>query len=367
MAEYQARLFKVGDEEQIVDLLETAFDGWPRFDIPCSPLEHWRWKYLDNPIDPVLVFVAEKGGEIVGSSHLMPCLVNIGGYTVLGSNGADVCTHPEHRRKGVYSKILDFQEPIVLENDVLFWFGIDTNPILIKKNLQDGSDEVVPHRAALYVKIKDVDRHLRVTSQKYPFIKKIGYRVFEKMNRLGFNNSLTSNNTSFEIKITNHFEEEADILFEEFRGFFGYIIERNSEYLNWRYCDPRGGDYRIWSAFDEKRLLGFVVSRINRHDINYPTGHILDLIFKTSRLDVADALLKIALLDLDEKGVNVVYYLGITDNPLDTIVRRNGFVNSRERILWEYWGHSLMADYANVLKKLPSERVYFTYGDIDWI
>lgn len=77
--------------------------------------------------------------------------------------------------------------------------------------------------------------------------------------------------------------------------------------------------------------------------------------------------MKTALLDLDEKDVNVVYYLGIIDNPLDTIVRRNGFVNSRERILWNYWEHSLVADYANVLKKLPSERIYFTYGDIDWI
>ena len=110
MVDYRARLYDNDEDMQIVNLLETAFDGWLRFDIQCSPLEHWRWKYLDNPIEPVLVFVAEKGGEIVGFSHLMPCLVKIGGYLILGSNGADVCTHPEHRRKGVYSKISDFQD-----------------------------------------------------------------------------------------------------------------------------------------------------------------------------------------------------------------------------------------------------------------
>lgn len=367
MVAYRARVYEKGDDEQIIDLLETAFDGWPKFDIQCSPLDHWRWKYLDNPIGPVSVFVAEEGGVIVGSSHLMPCLVNIERYSVLGGNGADVCTHPDHRRKGVYNKILDFQEPIVLENDVLFWFGIETNPILIKKNLQDGSDEVIHHKVALYVRIKDVDRHLRVTSLDSPFIKKIGYRIFQKINKLILKDSLRRKISSYEIRKTYHFEEGADILFEKVKSYYRYSIERDSVYLNWRYCDPRGGDYHIWSAFHESQLLGFVVSRINKYQENYPVGHILDLIFEPTRIDVADALLKTALSDLDEKEVNIVYYLGITDNPLDTLVKRNGFVDSRERILWNYVGHSLVTEYANTLKKLPSERVYFTYGDIDWI
>ena len=367
MVTYWARAYEKGDEEQIVDLLVTSFDGWPKFDLQCSSLEHWRWKYLDNPIGPLLVFVVEKGGVIVGSYHSVPCLVNIEGHTVLGVNDADVCTHPDHRRKGVYNMILDFLEPIIPKKDVFFWYGIEGNPILIKKHIHDGTTEVAPHEAALYVKVKDLDRQLSLTPQNFSFIKKMGYRFFEKKNEFFYRASLKSNVSHYDIVRTYRFEKQVDDLFEKVKSYYQYCIERDSDYLNWRYCDPRGGDYRIWSAFHEKNLLGFIVLRINRYQEDYPTGHILDIIFDPTRLDVADALLKTALSDFDENEINIIYYLGITDNPLDTVVKSNGFVNSRKRILWTYGGYSPVTDYANIFKKLPSERVYYTYGDMDSI
>ena len=367
MVAYRARVYEKGDDEQIVDLLVTSFDGWPKFDIQCNSIEHWRWKYLDNPVGPLLIFVVEKEGVIVGSYHSVPRLVNIEGHTVLGSIDADVCTHPDHRRKGVYNMILDFLEPIIPRKDVIFWYGIESNPILIKKHIHDGTDKVAPHKAALYIRVKDLDRHLSVTSSNFSFIKKMGYRFFEKKNDFFNRASLRSNVSHYDIVRTYRFEKQVDDLFKKVKNYYHYIIERDSDYLNWRYCDPRGGDYHIWSAFHEKNLLGFVVSRINCYQEDYPTGHILDLIYDPTRLDVADALLKIALSDFDENKVNITHYLGITDNPLDTVVKSNGYVNSRKQILWTYEWLSPVTEYANIFKKLPSERVYFTYGDIDWI
>lgn len=49
MAEgFIAKEYQPGDEEGIVELLEIVFDGWPHFDLPCSRVDHWKWKFLDN-------------------------------------------------------------------------------------------------------------------------------------------------------------------------------------------------------------------------------------------------------------------------------------------------------------------------------
>lgn len=47
--ETRIREYLPGDEESIMDLLIKVFGGWPHFDLNCSPMRHWRWKYLDNP------------------------------------------------------------------------------------------------------------------------------------------------------------------------------------------------------------------------------------------------------------------------------------------------------------------------------
>jgi hypothetical protein len=55
---FSAQLFQKGDEEEIVTLLSTIFNGWPRFDLNCSPVEHWIWKYVENPTKMNKVVVA---------------------------------------------------------------------------------------------------------------------------------------------------------------------------------------------------------------------------------------------------------------------------------------------------------------------
>ena len=69
------RQYQEGDEKEIVELLRLAFNGWPNFDLPCTPLEHWQWKYKDNPQNKIIASIAESEGRIVGC-HLIR-LINI--------------------------------------------------------------------------------------------------------------------------------------------------------------------------------------------------------------------------------------------------------------------------------------------------
>ena len=55
--DFTIRFYRPGDEKEIVPLLVLGFHGWPHIDLACSPLEHWRWKYIDNPIKRNMIAV----------------------------------------------------------------------------------------------------------------------------------------------------------------------------------------------------------------------------------------------------------------------------------------------------------------------
>ena len=63
---YIVRPYRLGEEEEIVELLELVFNGWPQFDLNCASLEHWRWKYLDNPLKMNTVAVEISNNKIIG-------------------------------------------------------------------------------------------------------------------------------------------------------------------------------------------------------------------------------------------------------------------------------------------------------------
>ena len=356
---YVIRQYEPGDDEGIVNTLDAAFNGWPKMDLNCSSLEHWRWKFLSCPIEPRIVIVAEKDNEIVGVSHLMPCMIHLGKETVLGANGCDVATHPDHRRKGVYNRTRKFKEEKALEKGIVLFYGIESNPILIKKNLKNGPDVLIPHKVVMYVRVRDLARaHVGA-------IKKTGYSLIKNFNIV--TNRSPKSITDFRIESSECFDERVNGLLERNKQVYGYIMVRNKEFLNWRYADPRGGDYRIWLAYDEEVFMGYIVTRINRYDEDNPVGCIMDLLVEPSRFDVADSLMKMGLGYFDGQDVNMVYFLGVQGSSLEWILRGNGFVNSRKRLLWNYFDSSLVREVGGIIRNISSNEIYFSYGDIDWI
>ena len=66
------------DEENIVPLLELIFPSWPPFTLEGTKIEHWRWKYLDNPLKSMFITVVEEAGKIIGVNHALFVNVIIG-------------------------------------------------------------------------------------------------------------------------------------------------------------------------------------------------------------------------------------------------------------------------------------------------
>ena len=78
--DYHVDKYQPGDEAGIVELLQLVFNGWPKFDLSCTTLEHWEWKHLDNPLSTrmILTAVGKRDERIIGCHHGVDLNVKIG-------------------------------------------------------------------------------------------------------------------------------------------------------------------------------------------------------------------------------------------------------------------------------------------------
>ncbi|MCX6654005.1 MAG: hypothetical protein NTY03_02660, partial [Candidatus Bathyarchaeota archaeon] len=160
--DYNARLYQVGDEHGIVPLLEEIFNPWPKFDTECSLADHWRWKFLDNPVNKNIFphAVAEYKGEIIGVSHGMLYHIKLGDGTYLVSKGADVAVKSNYQGIGIFNKINELKQVINSKLETKIYFNLTANPILINKKWSEPGF-LFPHPIKNFLKIENVDEFFK--------------------------------------------------------------------------------------------------------------------------------------------------------------------------------------------------------------
>jgi hypothetical protein len=109
--DYEIRSYALGEEQEIVDLISLVFTEWKaRGD---KALDHWRWKYLENPWGPCTIAVAVRDDQIVGVAHDIYCYVKVGDAYEKTVYGTDVAVHPssglrtQRARKSLVSEMTE--------------------------------------------------------------------------------------------------------------------------------------------------------------------------------------------------------------------------------------------------------------------
>ena len=127
------------------------------------------------------------------------------------------------------------------------------------------------------------------------------------------------------------FDERIDELWSRISNQYRIMAVRNKDYLNWRYGDPRGGDYIIKICEKDNRILGYSVLRINYFREDYPEGYIMDLLALPSHADVITALVEDSLSYFNNREINVVRFLVMRDHRYEIVMKKYGFHDSLSR------------------------------------
>jgi predicted N-acetyltransferase YhbS len=365
--EFVIRPYQPSEESKIIELLEDAFHGWPHFDLQCSPLDHWKWKYEDNPIKRKMVIVGESDNKIIGCSHGVYLRLKMGDRSMIAHQGADLAVQKKFRDKGVFTKMIDFKNEALKENHTNIYYVLSTVPIVTKHHMKLNRQQF-PSPLQRLIKVRDINLHLKMVNSKNMMVK-YGYPVLKAVNQLRY--SLTPHQFSrstpdFEISDVERFDERFDAFWNEIKGDYNFIVERDTSHLNWRYCDKRGGDYQIRQASKGGDVLGYVVLRVNKYNKEYPEGYIVDLLARPDRLDVAYALIRDADQWFTKMGVNIIQTIAIEGHPYENLFNRNNFLNDIKRLYLLYTPINLGEELTD-FKNSPPSKLHFGFGDLDWI
>jgi hypothetical protein len=281
---------------------------------------------------------------------------------------ADLAISEDFRGMGLYPKITAAKNEITKEKKVSLAYGLSTTPVVVRSKIKIDQPQF-PSQIRHMTRIMDVEKHLRSINPQNKLISKIGYTSLKTLNRVeniaGVSARLGSE-SGLEILEATTIDEKMEDFWNDVKDDYNFIVERDKNYLNWRYLDGRGGKYTLRYAFDGDKILGYIVLRVNRFRESYPEGYIVDLLTPMDRIDVAEELIKDAIRFFTERGVNVVNSLALRGHPFERLLRRRGFVHNRSKLI--LFIRSVGSDDdLSVLYDSPPDKLHIAYGDIDWI
>ncbi len=363
--DFLVRPYCSGDEEEIVSLLQLVFEGWPHFDLRCDPLDHWKWKYTDNPMKSTIISVCMSNNEIIGCVHRIQKRVKIGDTVFLCCSGADSAVYPQFQGRKGYSKMFELVKDQEKKSGTQCTYSVTYHPKLIKFFMKHR--RVFPHSTSVFLRVKDIDHHLRMTDVRRVGLYRCGFFLVKMSNKLKYALSSSSlPREDFRILRTHCFDDRIGGFWNRVQDHYGFIVERTKDYLNWRYCDPRGGDYIVKIAEGNGEVLGYIVARINTYRKDYPIGYIVDLLTLPGRLDVADALVRESVRDFDELNINTTKCQMVEGHPYQRILEKCGFMKSRSRIqVFFSLSESATGKELEKMLKCSANRIHFMYGDYD--
>jgi GNAT superfamily N-acetyltransferase len=358
------RRYRVGDEQAIVHLLNTAFSrGW-------GTLEHWKWKYTENPAGSPIIWLAEYNNKIVGHYGIIPIVMKIGNSYVTGSLSCDAATHPEYQGRGVFSSIVNRAYLDAAKKGMHFTYGFSNTRLgpTYKRYERMG------HICFLIRMIKVLDWE--------PLLARVIHNRFLvsatalALRRIRRPRSRTEPLT---IETVANFDQRINALWEKISRNFKIIVRRDQIYLNWRYSAVPAKKYTIHAAVKDNKILGYTVLTQEQTRIG-KLGLIVDILGYEDRWNVIGHLINRAVEFFEQQDVHGISCMMSEQHPYAPFFRRAGFITYPRRDAALYaainlpglpidergiYSQALLLSQNSFLRE--KSRWFMMYGDGDWI
>jgi hypothetical protein len=327
---WTGRMATEDDAPKILELLVRTFGIWPLYDIPVAPLEHLRWKLFtrDDVRDGQIVI--DDGDTIVGLNGFFRQWFKVNDRLRHTHQVVDLAVLPTYQNRGVVSATRRFavsdRIPIC---DVLL--GPQARVESRERILRTGKWDPAP-RANTYLQVQVLEGP-----------------VIEVPNVVVGDWALCS---------PSRFDERIQTFWDEASQPFALIAAHDVAFLNWRYCDPRAGEWTLRTAEASGEILGYITYRVSKG-----SGHIGGLLALPGRLDVIDSLLRDMMGALAALGVPNVRCWSSPGHPYRAALQAVGIDKMRRQLYWTI--HAPGDDFSELAD--PSATIHLVAGDADLI
>lgn len=339
-----------GDEEQIVSLLNKAFEGWHN-------MQHWEWKYKvikDVFGCPPIIWIAEDHNNIVGHYAAIPAKMKLEKKSVLTFQGVDAATHPSYRRRGIYEGLVKRVSEDAGKEAAFATFAFPTSggasyECFVRKL---GWSDVHPVTIMFKIlNLKGVFSKGRFTFTAkhdfYPHVKNVKMnktKIFDirvllqlfKRLFLALSSAYIAKDQfhpsfkNIKINKTRILDERYDEFWKKTSRKYDVAIERSRQYLNWRYFNNPDANYTVYLAEKENEVLGYIVTKCTTIGLdvgplkvtNLKMGHIVDLLGEEM---ILACLIAVAEEDFKKEKIDLIHCWTMEDHPEYELFKKMGF------------------------------------------
>ena len=365
----------IADKDRILNFIKSAYveDG----DVLLQKMvDKWSWQYWENPCidrqkDDLTILIATKGDQIVGQACMTPVKLKIKDQIHIATWGTDFVVLPVCRGEGVGKKLM--QDEI---DHSKFMIGLRLHPVTYKIAEKLGYKTLDP--VPIYRRIARFDSYLffqylmKATKSK-PAINGMAKTLwtrfwFDKLVAAAISSILglrdlmerqPKKKSRTDIQEIEHFDERFDQLWNSTNHQYDVIVQRDKEFLNWRYSQNPTLRYRKFMASRQGEIKGYIVLRKEEPgERNF--GIIVDLYSSRDDQQTIDDLLRHALHFFAKSVVVIVCATSVKQ--YQKALSKFGFLKMESAVPIYYCEDASVADRLVALK----DNCFFTKGDHDW-
>jgi N-acetylglutamate synthase-like GNAT family acetyltransferase len=318
------RRFEENDLSSLFRLLRSIFNGYPS-------IEHWTWKYLENPHGSPTIWVAEDKGRIVGCYILNPVKLRIGQTLVLGAQPVDAAVDNDYRGGGIFKKLADGARAQAKKDGVSIIFAFP-NEISYKGQVRIGYRPmfIIPKMLRVFRMGSLLEGRVWWLSGSF-FNKTLG--MIDSFQRISAKRVSNELNYGFKVKVISEFDSRFESFWKEICSKNNdVLVERDLEYLNWRYMKHPEKHYTSYVCEKNGKIVGFVVVNVEKDIVfekggtnRLSRGNIIDLLTLPNMTNVAFQLVSAACSHFENERVDVAECWMFGWHPFHAVLGKFGF------------------------------------------
>lgn len=243
-------------DAQIIDVQRHLWSG-----DPGRNAAYFRWKYRDNPFfDETLIRLALSGGRVVGMRGMFGTLWEVDGAAPRALPCAeDLVVAPEHRNRGVVTRIMNAVFDDLARRGFPFAFSLSAGPVTFVGSLAGGWRSVGSFRPVGLGETAPRMGRVRALARRVPLLRRVNGALRALRSRAGFRH-LDSEGSRSARPVSLAREPRTDAMAElvarlPWDGRIRHV--RSSAYFAWRFRNPLH-EYRFLYR-DGAGLEGYLV------------------------------------------------------------------------------------------------------------
>lgn len=259
-ADLEKMRFRVGvasDRDAIIRLFREAYSR------PLGP-SVWDWRFGRNPAGRGMIELAWDGSILAGHYAVSPVRMRIRGKDALAGLSGTTMTHASHRGLGLF-------------------------PALARRTYARARR--AGHVLVMGFPNKNSHRGL---------VRDLGWKDIHEVSKFSARVSAIgrTGHDSGIVELT-HFDRRFDPLWDEVKDDCPISVVRDRRYLQWRYVDNPGDQYRIFACEDRRTIAGYAVLKRYEKEL-----HIVDILSRDA--DTGVRLVRRAATVAAEQGLRVL-------------------------------------------------------------